>query len=197
MPAVYRSQTKRNKRQEGPQMARFTIRLLFVSCMLPGLVAGAAACSSGPSTVNKSDIQNQINSKMTDSSGNKPDSVNCPNELNATVGAATDCDMTVKGQPFNVNVTVTSVDGDKVKFDMVETVDKAQVASEISDQLAQQVGHKPESVTCPDNLKGDTGATLQCELTDSGQTYGVNVTVTDVDAGDVKFDIKVDDQPKQ
>jgi hypothetical protein len=83
-----------------------------------------------------------------------------------------------------------------VKFDMVETVDKARVAGEISDQLTQQVGRKPESVTCPANLKGDPGTTLECELTDGGETYAVNVTVTGVDAGDVKFDIKVADQPK-
>jgi len=31
---------------------------------------------------------------------------------------------------------------------------------------------------------------------DAGQTYGVNVAVTRVDARNVKFDIKVDDQPK-
>jgi hypothetical protein len=72
-------------------MPKFSVRLLFVSCMLPGLIAGASACSSGPSTVSKSDIQDQINAKMTDAAGNKPDSVDCPNELNATVGAATDC----------------------------------------------------------------------------------------------------------
>jgi len=37
---------------------------------------------------------------------------------------------------------------------------------------------------------------LQCALADAGQTYGVNVAVTSVDARNVKFDIKVDDQPK-
>lgn len=37
---------------------------------------------------------------------------------------------------------------------------------------------------------------LQYELADAGQTYRVNVTVTSVDARNVKFDIKVDDQPK-
>ena len=37
---------------------------------------------------------------------------------------------------------------------------------------------------------------LQYELADAGQTYGVNVAVTSVDARIVKFDIKVDDQPK-
>lgn len=178
-------------------MASSIVRLVGISCTLLGLIAAGSACSSGPKTVSKSDVQNQISSKLTDASGNKPDSVTCPNELNAAVGATTNCEMKVKGDPYNVNVTVTSVEGDQVKFDMVETVDKAQVATEIGDQLGQQVGHKPDSVTCPDNLKGTVGATLRCELTDAGQTYGVNVNVTSVDAGDVKFDFKVDDQPKQ
>ncbi|MGA8331914.1 MAG: hypothetical protein WB777_21855 [Mycobacterium sp.] len=37
---------------------------------------------------------------------------------------------------------------------------------------------------------------VQYELADAGQTYGVNVAVTSVDARNVKFDVKVDDQPK-
>lgn len=160
------------------------------------LAVGVSACSSGPSLVDKNDVAGQITSKMTDASGNKPESVSCPDDLKAEVGAQLNCAMKVKGQSYNVNVTVTTVDGDKANFDMVETVDKDQVASQISDQLAQQVGHKPDSVTCPDNLKGTQGATLRCELTDQGQTYGVSVTVTGVQAGDVLFDIKVDDQPK-
>jgi len=49
-------------------------------------------------------------------------------------------------------------------------------------------------VTCPDNLNGAQGATIQCELTDAGQTYGVNVSGTRVDASNVKFDINADDQ---
>ena len=40
------------------------------------------------------------------------------------------------------------------------------------------------------------GVRLQYELADAGQTYGVNVAVTSVDARNLKFDIKVDDQPK-
>jgi hypothetical protein len=132
---------------------------------------------------------------MTDASGNKPDSVSCPNDLNASVGSTVNCTMKIKGQSYGVNVSVTSVDNDQAKFDMVETVDKADVASELSDQLTQQAGHKPDSVSCPDNLKGTPGATLRCDLTDGGQKYGVTVTVSSVDGGDVKFDFKVDDQP--
>jgi hypothetical protein len=181
--------------REAHEVAISIARVVVVSCALPGLIAGAAACSSGPKTVNQSDVQNQITSKLTDASGNKPDSVSCPSQLNASVGATTNCQMKVKGEPYNVNVTVTGVDGNQVKFDMVETVDKNAVANQISDQLSQQVGEKPDSVTCPDNLKGAEGATLRCNLKDGAQTYGVTVTVTSIQGGDVKFDFKVDDQP--
>lgn len=75
------------------------------------------------------------------------------------------------------------------------TVDKDDVAKEISSQLKQEVGRAPESVTCPEDLKGEVGATVTCELQDSGDTYGVTATVTKVDGTNVKFDIKVDDEP--
>ena len=59
----------------------------------------------------------------------------------------------------------------------------------------KQVGHAPESVECPENLKGEVGATTRCTLNDSGETYGVDVNVTKVEGTDVKFDLKVNDKP--
>jgi hypothetical protein len=181
-------------------MAHSIVRTLLVSGAAAGLMAGAGACScsigSSSHAVSKSDVAKQITSKLTDAAGNKPDSVTCPTDLPAKVGAQVNCEMQVKNQTFNVNVTVTSVDGSDVKFDMAETVDKNQVAKVISYQLAQKVGKKPDSVTCPDNLKGVRGATLRCRLIDSGEKYGISVTVTNVDAGDVNFDFKVDDHPE-
>jgi hypothetical protein len=76
------------------------------------------------------------------------------------------------------------------------SVDKDDLAKEISAQLKEQVGRAPESVECPDNLKGEVGATTRCTLNDSGETYGVDVNVTKVDGSDVKFDLKVDDKPQ-
>jgi len=177
-------------------MAHSVFRTLFVASAITGTLIGAAACSSGPKMVSKDDIAKQITAKMTDADGNKPDSVTCPDGLKGEVGAQLNCGMKIKGQDYNVNVTATSVKGDNVEFDMVETVDKGLVASKVSDQLTEKVGRKPDSVTCPDNLKGTPGSTLRCELKDGGETYGLTVTVTNVDAGDVHFDFKVDDQPK-
>jgi Domain of unknown function (DUF4333) len=180
---------------EGSDMAKSVAHALLIPCALAGLLIGASGCMSGPKTVSKSNVESQISQKMTDASGNKPESVSCPDDLKASVGAKIDCEMKIKDQTFGVNVTVTSIEGDQAKFDMVETVNKNDVAREISDQLEQQVGRKPETVTCPDNLKGIQGATLRCSLTDVGETYGITVTVTSVEGGDVKFNFKVDEQP--
>lgn len=180
-------------------MTRSVVRTLLVSGAAAGLMTGLGACSCSVGSshaVSKSDVAGQITAKMTDAAGNKPESVNCPNDLPATVGAQLNCEIKIKNKPFNVNVTVTSVNGSDVKFDMVETVDRDQVASAIRRQVTQQVGRQPDSVTCPDNLKGVAGATLQCQLVSGTNKYGVMVTVTSVDAGDVKFHFKVDDQPQ-
>ena len=75
-------------------------------------------------------------------------------------------------------------------------VDKDALAKEVSSQLASEVGHEPESVTCPEDLTGKVGATTTCTLSDAGESYGVTVTVTSVDGSDVKFDMKVDEAPK-
>ncbi len=141
-------------------MAHSIVRTLLVSGAAAGLMAGAGACScsvgSSSHAVSKSDVAQQITSKLTDAAGNKPDSVTCPGDLPAKVGAQLNCEMKVKNQTFNVNVAVTSVNGNDVKFDMVEAMDKNKVASLISDKLAQQ-GTPPDSVTCPDNFEGRPG----------------------------------------
>lgn len=177
-------------------MANSIVRALLLSGAAAGLVTSAGACSCSVGTwhsVSKGDVAEQIRSKLADPAGNKPDSVTCPNDLPAKVGAQLNCEMKAKNQTFTVNVTVTGVDGSNVKFDMVETVDKDQVARVISNKLAQQVGRRPDAVTCPDNLKGVVGSSLRCQLTDGSDKYGVMVTVTSVDAGEVKFSFQVDD----
>jgi Domain of unknown function (DUF4333) len=168
-------------------MAKSVVHALLIPCALAGLVIGTAGCSSGPKTVSKSDVESQISQKMTDAAGNKPDSVSCPGALNATVGSQLNCSMKIKDKTYGVNVAVTSVEGDTAKFDMVETVDKNEVAGDITDQATQQLGHKPDSVTCSDNLKGVVGATLKCQLVDQGQTTPLTVTVTSIEGGVVNF----------
>ena len=120
--------------------------------------------------------------------------VTCPDDLKGTVGATMDCQLTAKGQTYPVKVTVTSIDGDQAKFDILETMDKAQVASTISDQIAQQTQQKPDSVSCPDNLKVIQGATLTCDMAQGGQTFSVTVDVSAVAAGVPAVEIQSSNQ---
>ena len=71
------------------------------------------------------------------------------------------------------------------------SVSSDDVAQQISDQLAAEVGTAPDSVTCPSDLTAEVGATVTCELTADGQTLPVTATVTSVDGSTVIFDIQV------
>ncbi len=74
-------------------------------------------------------------------------------------------------------------------------VEQEEVASQISAELAAQVGREPELVECPDDLDAEVGATLTCTLTDDGDVYDVRVEVTEVNGDDVLFDFEVEQQP--
>ena len=74
------------------------------------------------------------------------------------------------------------------------TVSASDVEDQISSQLESQVGQAPDKVACPDDLEGKVDATMTCVLTAGPDTIDVDVTVTEVDGSDVKFDIQVADQ---
>ncbi len=65
------------------------------------------------------------------------------------------------------------------------------VQTQISEQLAAEVGQAPDSVTCPGDLPAEVGASMTCELTAGKEQLPVMVTVTAVDGTDVNFDIEV------
>jgi hypothetical protein len=176
-------------------MAHWIGRTVRISGAVTGVIVSIAGCSSGQKVVPKGDVADQISSKLGDA-GAKPDSVSCPDDLKATVGATLNCQVKAKDQTYGAIVTVTSVENDQAKFNIVETVDKNQVAGSISDQLAQQTGQKPDSVSCPDNLQATPGSTLRCDLAASGSTYGVTVSFVNFDGGAPIWNFKVDDRPE-
>ncbi|WP_203217407.1 DUF4333 domain-containing protein [Nocardia arthritidis] len=175
-------------------------------------VAGAAGCgASSDSSVSKSDVQSQVSDKLAAQVGEKPKSVTCPGDLAAKVGTVMRCDLVDnQGYGYGVTVTVTSVEGKDVKFDIKvddhakpgtgpaggAAVSKPDLESEVRAQLAAEVGQAPKAVSCPGDLPAQVGTQMRCQLQDeAGRVYGLTVTVTAVQGTDVKFDIKVDDQP--
>lgn len=148
-----------------------------------------AGCGS---SVEEAEVEEQIRSQL------GADTADCPEDLDATVGAAMTCAAGDDGGPFDVTVTVTAVEGDTANFDIERIgpvpVAGADVAQSVFDQLTAQIGQPPDEVRCP-NLEAEVGASQRCELDADGATFGVTVTVTSVNGDDVNFDILVDDAP--
>lgn len=67
-----------------------------------------------------------------------------------------------------------------------DTIDSADLESELADQLAPQAGVDPAdvSVSCPDGQEAKEGSKFSCELTaPNGDEVQVDVTLTDDSGG--------------
>lgn len=68
-------------------------------------------------TVDKDVLESQVRSKVTKDVGEHAPPINCPDELDAIVGATTTCTMTGPKGTYDITVTVTSMDWGDVLLD--------------------------------------------------------------------------------
>jgi hypothetical protein len=71
----------------------------------------------GSGTVTGPDVAQSVSTELTRIVGRSPDAVTCP-DLPGTVGAAIRCTLDADGVSYGVTVTVTSVEGADVQFDI-------------------------------------------------------------------------------
>ncbi|HEX2312949.1 MAG TPA: DUF4333 domain-containing protein [Thermomonospora sp.] len=181
-------------------------------------VLTAAALTTGCATlfeqaVGADELETQIAAKLGGQLGGTPRSVDCPADLRGVVGSTVRCSLvTANGTERVVNVTVTSVDGERVDYDITSPaptgkpsnapatpatqaaplVTQAQVEAEALRQLTPQLDGTPRSVTCPGGLRGEPGASLECTLHFvDGTSRQITVTVTTVEGTTVNFDIRL------
>ena len=77
-------------------------------------------------------------------------------------------------------------------WSLPRSVDRSEVENEIRQKMTDANGNKPESVSCPEDLKPSVGASVDCQMKINGQVYGVSVTVTSIKGDTAKFDMKLD-----
>jgi hypothetical protein len=90
-------------------------RLLIAT---PALLVGLAAC--GGAVVTAEDTAQKAEAALEEQLGVRQE-ISCPDDLDAEEGAKTRCVLTTAGDDplqFGVTVTVTSVEGDRVNFDI-------------------------------------------------------------------------------
>ncbi|WP_286989765.1 DUF4333 domain-containing protein [Thermomonospora sp. CIF 1] len=188
-------------------MRKLLAPALLGTALVAGLTTGCTDLLD--KKVTAAEVESQISDKLADQLGGRPRSVSCPADLRGEVGATLRCDLvTADGTERIVNVTVTGVDGDRISYDInspaprqttapapsggVPLLTRAQVEAEALRQLAPRLDGDPRSVVCPGDLRGEVGATMQCDLHFTDGTWrAVTITVTSVAGTTVNFDIRL------
>ncbi|MET9487573.1 MULTISPECIES: DUF4333 domain-containing protein [unclassified Nocardia] len=160
----------------------------------------AIGCSSSPGSVSKSDVETKTAGVFHDKSHEDAKSTVCDGSLKAEVGATQQCTVTsADNQTWKTTATVTKVDGDTASYDIVfadKFLGPDDIATNVSKFYQDKVGTAPTSTSCNGLLRGATGASVRCVITETDATrWGVTVTATNVEGETVNYNMVVDDQP--
>jgi hypothetical protein len=102
-------------------MTHFAAPTAFVSLALAPLVVGLAGCSTAVAqtvTVDKETVASAVSDQLAKQVGRPPDSVTCPEDLEGVVGTELRCELVAGIDTYGLTVTVTSVNGTNVNFDI-------------------------------------------------------------------------------
>jgi hypothetical protein len=137
--------------------------------------------------VSKQQLEKSVSALVGQGAAAKVDSVSCESGLDGAVGAVAYCSVTSEGNTVRSLVQVSKVDGLRMNYTVVPILLKAEVESGLLDQLPQQLGQRPDSAKCTDNLPGTTGTSVDCIGTAGSQTQTFTLTVTTVDGSTINY----------
>ncbi|MDT0331346.1 DUF4333 domain-containing protein [Nocardiopsis lambiniae] len=82
------------------------------------LATGCSFSIGGPGSVDAEQVAERSSAILAEQVGQTPDDFTCADDLPAEVGAEIRCELTSGGDTLGVTVTVTSVDGNDVQWDI-------------------------------------------------------------------------------
>src|SRR5438477_9519653 len=91
-------------------------QLLAVATM--ALVLAGAGCGVGPKVINKADVEQGAKDALTKTVGRAPQSISCPKDLDAKVGASERCTLTDQGTKLGMTITVKTVKGGRATYEV-------------------------------------------------------------------------------
>ena len=137
--------------------------------------------STGGLSVSRTDLEKDITQRL-QQAGEKPQSVTCKENLAGTVGKTTRCELLLSGtDSFDVIVTATKIDGEKVSYSMIPAASKEQLDKLVAKTVSESAKVTVDSADCDGGLEGRQGAQAHCDVTGDGETTRQLVTVTKVE----------------
>lgn len=98
------------------------------AALLLTLALTGCSASVGGSQVSSEELAAQVSTVLAETVGRAPELVECPDPLEAEVGAEVRCTLTDGGETYGISVTATEVAGDQVSIDV--QVDEEPLADE-------------------------------------------------------------------
>ncbi len=139
-------------------------------------------------SISQQQLEKSVTATLTQSGAAKVDSVSCESGLDGRVGASAYCTVSSDGTTARRLATVDKVDGLSMNYTIAPHLAKGDVENSLLDQLQQQLGQRPDSASCADDLQGAPNATLDCDVVAGSQTQTFTLTVTTVDGSKINYD---------
>jgi hypothetical protein len=137
--------------------------------------------------VSKEQLEKSVSGLVENASGLPVKSVSCESGLEGKVGEVAHCDVDAGGVTLRRTVEVNDVNGLMMKFDLIPLLTATEVEGSLLDQLQQQLGQRPDTANCSDNLEGKTGTTIDCVVTAGSERQMFALTVTTVQGNKINY----------
>lgn len=137
--------------------------------------------------VSRDQLEQVVSRSVAEAGGFEVKSVACESGLEGKVGTVAHCDVDAGGVQLRRTVEVSEVDGLMMNFDVVPVLTKAEVEASLLNVLGAQVGERPDSATCSDNLEGKPGNTVDCTIIAGPVAQAFTLTVTTVNGSKINY----------
>lgn len=115
------------------------------------------------------------------------EAVICGSGLDGNIGDWAQCDVTKGGMPMTQTLEVKAVQGLSLDISPTLAIQKQQAEDFLRNRIPVTDAEPLESVTCPGDLVGTTGTTMDCAVTIGGRQQTYTITVSDAGNGTVDF----------
>jgi hypothetical protein len=158
----------------------------------PALASPSATAAAPPPSLSAADLARDLSGQLARGGADVRDGT-CPEDLPAIPGRTVRCTVVFDdGQPVDLLVTVTSVDGESIHWEFqpeARPIAKALLEPKVSGLLAEQTGSRPLSTSCAGDLPPVVGQQVDCVVNTSGGPVTMTVTTTGTAGGRVSFSI--------
>jgi hypothetical protein len=132
-------------------------------------------------------VERTVADAVKQTSGTAPDSVSCESGLAGETGNEAHCNVTTDGATVRRTMRVTKVENLEMNYRLLPMLTRAQLEQSLLNELAPQIGQRPDTVTCSGDLDGWEGNTVECTAVAGPESEDFLLTVDSVNGEQILY----------